>query len=86
VKNSQTEKIRELEQKGAGLEELLPLISGRVGADAYKSGDTDNAMISVGQGVGLIQDIRSVQEIMEGIIKDAGAAMARLGGLGLQAL
>ena len=64
VKNSQTEKIRELEQKGAGLEELLPLISGRVGADAYKSGDTDNAMISVGQGVGLIQDIRSVQEIM----------------------
>jgi nitronate monooxygenase len=55
VKNSQTEKVRKLEQKGATLEELLPLISGRIGEQTYQVGDTDNAMISVGQGIGLIR-------------------------------
>jgi NAD(P)H-dependent flavin oxidoreductase YrpB (nitropropane dioxygenase family) len=83
VKNSQTEKIRDLEQKNATLEELLPLISGRLGEQAYQSGDTDNAMISVGQGIGLIHDIPAVKEIIEGIISDATAVMQRLGRIGL---
>lgn len=83
VKNSQTEKIRELEQKGATLEELLPLISGRIGEQAYQVGDTDNAMISVGQGIGLIHDMPAVKEIIDGIISDTAAVMQRLGTIGL---
>jgi NADH:quinone reductase (non-electrogenic) len=82
VINRQTEKIREMEQKGAPLEELLPLISGKAGEKAYQDGDTDNAMISVGQGVGLIHDILGVNEIVDGIMSDAGKIMRRLGGMG----
>ena len=83
VINKQTEKIRELEQKGAPLEELLPLISGRIGEEAYRVGDTDTAMISVGQGIGLIHNILSVKEIIDGIANDAKMVMQRLGGMGL---
>lgn len=83
VINKQTEKIRELEQKGAPLEELLPLISGRIGEEVYRVGDTDTAMISVGQGIGLIHNILSVKEIIDGIANDAKMVMQRLGGMGL---
>ena len=83
VKNSQTEKIRELEQKGATLEELLPLISGRIGEQAYQVGNIDNAMISVGQGIGLIHDIPGVKEIIDGIISESEGVMRRLGSIGL---
>jgi nitronate monooxygenase len=83
VRNSQTEKIRVLEQKGATLEELLPLISGRIGEQAYQVGDTDNAMISVGQGIGLIHDMPDVKDIIDSIISEATAVMQLLGRLGL---
>jgi nitronate monooxygenase len=83
VINKQTEKIRELEQRGAPLEELLPLISGRIGEEAYRVGDTDTAMISVGQGIGLIHNILSVKEIIDGIANDAKMVTQRLGGMGL---
>lgn len=49
---------------------------------AYQSGDTDNAMVSVGQGVGLIHDIRGVKEIIDSIVTDAGVIMQRLNDIG----
>lgn len=76
--NEQTEKVHEMEKRGASLEELLPLISGRVGAEAYKSGDTEHAMVSVGQGVVLIHEILPAKEIIEGMVDGASAIMQAL--------
>lgn len=83
VRTAHTEKIQEMENKGATLEELLPLISGQRGVSAYASGDYSGASITVGQSVGLIQDIPSVKEIMDRTIAEAKVVMQRLQSLGV---
>jgi len=78
VKTGYTQKILEMEEKGATLEELLPLLSGNKQKAAYISGDVNNAVMSVGQVVGLIHEIPSVREIIEGIISEAKLISQRL--------
>jgi len=77
VRTEHTEKILEMENKGATLEELLPMISGQRGRNAYDVGDVSGASISVGQVVGLIHDVPSVKEIIDGIISEAKLIIER---------
>lgn len=70
-KNKDAETVLELEGKGATLEELLPIISGKVGREAYLSGDLEKGVIACGQAVGLIEDIPTVKELIERIIAEA---------------
>jgi nitronate monooxygenase len=78
VRTPYTEKIAEMEKRGATLEELLPLLSGQRGRMAYDTGDFSQATISVGQTVGLIHDIPSAKEIIDRIISEAQVIMQRL--------
>jgi len=82
VKTDHAQKILEMEEKGATLEELLPLLSGNRGRDAYETGDVSNATISVGQVIGLIHDTPSVKEIIDGIISEAKLIVQRLHDIG----
>ena len=85
VRTEHTEKILEMEQKGATLEELLPLLSGQRGRNTYATGDVSGASISVGQVVGLIHDVPSVKEIIDGIISEAKLIVQRLHNMGITA-
>jgi len=78
VRTDFTQKILEMEEKGAALDQILPLISGDKVRAAYETGDTTNAMITAGQSVGLIHDIPSVKEIIDGIISEAQKIVKRL--------
>jgi len=82
VRTPYTEKIAEMEKRGAKLEELLPLLSGQRGRMAYDTGDFSQATISVGQTVGLIHDIPTAKEIIDRIISEAQVIMQRLYKLG----
>jgi len=82
VKTDFTQKILEMEQKGATLEELLPLLSGQRGKAAYDTGDFSDATISIGEVVGLIHDLPSVKEIIESIVSEAKVIMQRLQNIG----
>ncbi|MBI2288227.1 MAG: nitronate monooxygenase [Chloroflexi bacterium] len=82
VRTDYTQKILEMEEKGATLEELLPFISGQRGRNAYLTGDFSQATMSAGQSVGLIHDIPSVKDIIEGIISEARLIVQRLYKLG----
>ncbi len=82
VRTPYTEKIGEMERKGAKLEELLPLLSGQRGRVAYDTGDFSQASISVGQTVGLIHDIPTAKEIIDRIISEAQVIIQRLHKLG----
>ena len=82
VRTPYTEKIAEMERRGAKLEELLPLLSGQRGRRAYDTGDFSQATISVGQTVGLIHDIPSAKEIIDRIISEAQVITQRLYKLG----
>jgi NAD(P)H-dependent flavin oxidoreductase YrpB (nitropropane dioxygenase family) len=78
VKTDFAQKILEMEEKGAPLEEILPLISGDKVREAYNSGDISDALFTVGQVVGLVHDIPSVKEIIDGIISEARLIVERL--------
>jgi len=70
--------VLEMEKKGATLEELVPLISGLRGKQALDEGDISKGIIVCGQTVGLIHDIPSAREIIEGIISEAKLIVQRL--------
>ena len=83
IKTEYAQRILDMEEKGATLEELLPLISGDRGRNAYITGDVSNATISVGQVVGLIRNIPSVKEIIESILSEAKLIGQRLHNIGI---
>jgi NAD(P)H-dependent flavin oxidoreductase YrpB (nitropropane dioxygenase family) len=70
--------ILEMEKRGTTLEELLPLIDGLRQKRALDRGEPDQAMIPCGQVVGLIDDLPTIKEIINGIIKEARAIGKRL--------
>ncbi|MDO9334007.1 MAG: nitronate monooxygenase family protein [Dehalococcoidales bacterium] len=78
VRTDFTQKILEMEEKGAPVEEILPLISGDKVRAAYETGETSNAIITAGQTVGLIHDIPNVKEIIDRIILEAENIIKRL--------
>jgi len=78
MKNKAAEKCLEMEQGGASLQELMALISGDLGKKALDEGDLDSAVIACGQSVGLIQEIKSVKEVIEEIIQGAQTTLQKL--------
>jgi len=83
VRTDFTQKILDMEEKGATLEELAPLISGQNRQGAYVTGDISDSTISAGQIVGLIHNVPSVKELIDGIISEAKVIMQRLQNTGL---
>jgi NAD(P)H-dependent flavin oxidoreductase YrpB (nitropropane dioxygenase family) len=75
--------VLEMEEKGTSLEELLPMIDGLRQKQALDKGDVDEAMIPCGQVVGLIHEIPTVREIIEGIINEAKLIGQRLHEIGI---
>jgi len=75
-------KVREMEEKGATLEELFPMLDGNRARRSYTSGDINDAILYCGQSVGLIDNIPSVKEIIDGIISEARLVVERLKGMG----
>jgi NAD(P)H-dependent flavin oxidoreductase YrpB (nitropropane dioxygenase family) len=83
VKTDFARSILGMEAKGASLEELLPMISGLRQREALDKGDVEGVMLPCGQVVGLIHEIPSVKEIIEGIISEAKVIGQRLNNMGL---
>ncbi len=83
MKTDFSQGVLEMEEKGATLEELLPLISGDRGKRSYASGDVNDAVIACGQVAGLIHEVPSVKEIIDGIISEARLIGQRLHDMGI---
>lgn len=77
LNNAHARKVLEMEAQGAGLEELAPLLSGRLGLKALQSGELDGALLACGQGVGLIKDIPTCAELISRLVKDAESILTR---------
>ena len=71
LRNRMAERVAELEKRGAGLEELAPLISGERGRQLLQGGDLEEGLLTCGQAVGLIRDIPTVKELIETVISEA---------------
>lgn len=77
LKNQLAEQVLELEAKGAGLADLIPLLSGQKAKQAWKSGETETAAIMVGQSVGLVKEVTTCEELIQTMVKEAKETMAR---------
>jgi nitronate monooxygenase len=71
LKNTPALKVLEMEQRGASLEELLTVTSGQNANRLYSEGDLEAGMADCGQVVGIIHDIPTVKEVIDGIIEGA---------------
>ncbi len=83
VRTDYTQRVLEMEEKGATLEELIPLISGDKQKVAYASGDVSDAVMTVGQVIGLMHEIPSVSEIIESMVSEAKLIGQRLHTIGI---
>lgn len=80
--NAHARKIQEMEDNGAGLEELAPLMSGLLGKKAIETGELDGALLAAGQVAGLIHDIPTVDELIQKMVADMKAVVQeRLGSM-----
>ncbi len=80
--NATAKAVNELEDQGiTDFEQYRPLVQGPNQRDAYASGDFDQGTLSMGQSCTFANEIASVEEIFDDILRDAVAMRNRLGGL-----
>lgn len=78
VKNELSEKVLAMEERGATLEEIVMELAGGKGKLAYDNGNINISPIAGGQGVGLIDQIKTVKQVIDDIIAEANVLMERL--------
>lgn len=78
LKNKVIYEILAIEKRGGGLEEILPLMSGKRIKEAWETGNVDLAPLMVGQSIGLIKDIPRCQELIVRMAKEAVEHLARV--------
>jgi NAD(P)H-dependent flavin oxidoreductase YrpB (nitropropane dioxygenase family) len=71
LKNELVGKVLEVERQHGGLEEIIPLISGKRSEKAWENGDVDGVALAVGQSIGLIKEIVSCRELLEMMVREA---------------
>ncbi len=77
--NRTANEVLELEkQPGCDLATLMPLISGQVSREAYADGDTEKGIFTVGQVIGLINDVKPAKQIIDDIISEANDVLSRI--------
>jgi len=71
LKNELVSKVLEVESRQGGLEEIIPLISGKRSEKAWENGDVDGVALAVGQSIGLIKEIVTCRELLETMVREA---------------
>jgi nitronate monooxygenase len=77
LRNDIIRKIEEVEKGGGDLTALLPLISGERAKTVWKEGNAEEAMLTIGQSVGRIKDIPSVNDLVARIMEEAKASLKK---------
>ncbi|MBU1662054.1 MAG: nitronate monooxygenase [Chloroflexi bacterium] len=76
-KNSAALKVAQLEADQSDWEQVLAIVAGSKARQMYASGDTDAGVIACSQGIGLVDEIKPVAEVIQEIVRQA-AAQARV--------
>jgi nitronate monooxygenase len=69
--NAAAKKCAEMEENKADMTQILQVVSGERAKQMYAQGDLDVGIVSCGQGVGLVNDIPTVKEVLDRIIEEA---------------
>lgn len=71
MKNNAAYQVLGMEASGATLQQLMTIISGKIGKKALFEGDLEGGTFAIGQAVGLIDEIKSVEEVVKGMVAEA---------------
>ena len=71
LRTSFSEAVLEMEQRGAALVDLIPLLDGERIRRCYENGTPDDSILYCGQSVGLIDSIMSAGDIIETTVAQA---------------
>ncbi|MEE8471310.1 MAG: nitronate monooxygenase family protein [Dehalococcoidia bacterium] len=77
-RNEAAEKVLELEQRGISMVELLSLIGGDALRKVLFEGDVNAGVVACGPVAGLIENVASVKEIIDRIIREAQDVLEQL--------
>jgi nitronate monooxygenase len=78
MKNDHALKVLGVEEMNTSFKQLYPYITGQLCKEAYKTGRVDDAIIAMGQGVGLINNLPTVGELMDSVIGEAREIVSKL--------
>jgi nitronate monooxygenase len=71
LKNAWVKKVQDMEARHAKIEEMAPLLSGLRQQTVWADGNTEDALMPVGQSIGLIHDVVTCKEVVERMVKEA---------------
>ena len=76
--NKGAQRVLELEEEKADQSEIFSAAAGAKSKQMYEEGDLDVGIMSCGQGVGLINNLPTVQELFDQIIREAEEIISKL--------
>jgi NADH:quinone reductase (non-electrogenic) len=79
LKNAVSDEVVALERRTGGctFEDVRPLVAGARGREALQRGNVGGGLVWGGQGVGLIEDIPSCEELMQRMVRECRAAVSQ---------
>lgn len=77
-KNNRAELILELEDKNAPMQEIIQAAAGSRDREMFETGALDVGTVSLGQGVGLLHDIKPCKDIVHDIMAEANQTIRGL--------
>jgi NADH:quinone reductase (non-electrogenic) len=78
IKNKLAEDVLQLESQHAGLDKLIPLMSGKRVKEAWETGNVDIAPMMMGQSVGLVHDVPTCKELIQRMAAEAKEEIERV--------
>jgi len=76
--NETAKKVAELEKSQAGLQAIIQAAGGEKAKKMFEQGDLNAGVISCGQGIGLVNKVRPMKDIIEGIVHQADELRKKL--------
>jgi NAD(P)H-dependent flavin oxidoreductase YrpB (nitropropane dioxygenase family) len=83
IKNQAAMRALEMERRNATPEEFRTVINSESSLKALQEGDPDAGIIACGQVIGMIDDLKSVREVIDEIVEGAQAIYRRLREIGM---
>jgi nitronate monooxygenase len=81
LKNAIAARVLEIEAGQGTFDDILPYMIGSRSKESWESGDADMAPLAVGQSIGLIKEIKSCREVVEGMVTEAEEILQKAGAL-----
>lgn len=78
MKTQRAVELLKMEEAGATLEDIFPYISGESYQEYIDTGNENSGVISLGQTIGLINEIKSAKDIIQDIVKEYHLELERL--------